>query len=109
MPFDKQHAEAVWDGPDFGEAEKGEKACPDEYRSRVGAGGWMGTSKNVEEWEEAKRNGPDIHADIVRLGVVKTSQDVRHGKEPEEDGECPRGCEDVSDRRGLLEDDEVLP
>ena len=66
--------------------------------------GWISnTSKDVQE-REAKYDGPDVHAHGVRLGVVETSQDVGHGEEPEEDGKCPCGCEDVSDCRGLLED-----
>ena len=100
MPFYEEHAEAVWYGPNFGESEEGEKACP--YECGYGTGGWISAGEDVEEWKESKSDGPDVHACVVRLGVVETPQDVRHGEEPEEDGKRTCEREQVSDRRRLL-------
>ena len=64
----------------------------------------MRADEDVEEWKEAKRDGPDVHACVVRLGVVEMAQDVRHGEKPEEDGEYPCEREGVSNGRWLWED-----
>lgn len=62
----------------------------------------MRASEDVEEWKEAKSDGPDVHAHIVCLCVVETPQDVRHGEEPEQDGERSCEREHISDRRRLV-------
>ena len=98
------------DHPDFGEGEEGKKACPDgrrrgaRNRSDVDIRGGVGAREDVEQRQEAKGDGPDVHTHVIRYNVVETPQDVGHGEEPEEDGE--RSCErhHISDRRGLWGD-----
>lgn len=98
VSFDGEHRDTIRDrcdlrrcedepetGPDtdLGRLHGGRNASPgSQHRGDIGIHRRAGKSKHVEQWQKCDRPDSEIHACVVRRGVVELTWDVGHRNEP---------------------------
>ena len=80
VSFDEEYCDARRDLRDFGQCEDESEADPDADigwsrgpTRRLGMCGGTSAGERVEQGQECKRDGPEVHTSVVRHGVVEST------------------------------------